>query len=148
MPFFFPRNAKARNLQQPVTTGPKSIELVGRCCFSQDNVRTASNPAGRSNLSNVSTICSGEDRNLKCHRRCQETSLGFRGELWKKSVSLADSWMRAIKNPNQTSLSWKDLGQESSCSLPFSRHDQGPKQTRMLWSGLQGHAPHDVVTEW
>ncbi|CAL1139448.1 unnamed protein product [Cladocopium goreaui] len=79
--FFFPRNAKARNLQQPVTTGPKSIELVGRCCFSQDNVSTASNPAGRSNLSNVSTICSGEDRNLKCHRRCQETSLGFRGEL-------------------------------------------------------------------
>ena len=35
---------------------------------------------------------------VKCHRHCQETSLRYR-ELRKKSVSLADSWMWAIKSP-------------------------------------------------
>ena len=88
MPFLLAM--QKREISNNLSTGPKSIELVGRCRFSQDNVSTASNPAGRSNLSNVSTICSGEGRNVKCHRHCQETSLRFR-ELRKKSVSLADS---------------------------------------------------------
>ena len=63
----------------------------------------------------------------------------------RKSVSLADSWMWAIKSPNQTSClertwdknpaaHWRSLGMAAKANKDAS--------------GPQGHAPHDIVSPW
>ena len=107
-------NAKARDFQKLVTGGAKSIELVGRRYFSQNNVSTASNPAGRSNLSNVSTICSGEATKMSQALAIRHDR-GF-SRVFQK-IRVARRFLNAIhqdiKSPDQISFSL-DLGQESS----------------------------------